>query len=335
MNGVVLSSSVPERFAVVDAGTNTFLLLIAELCDKTLTIIEDVHHIARLGSYASVLGSIGQDAIERALQIASYYSELCRRSNVSTLLLAGTAVFRSAQNGAEVLSNIAQIFQLPNVHTRILKPQEEAQLSYLGSAFSILQRSSEAALVIDIGGGSTELTWGYGLHPHSWSSSPIGAVKLWEMVQAQQLSLDEVLQRVSVQLASVVPSSQPPYHVIAVAGTPVTLAGVAYGIPYTRWWETHLRTLRREQVQQLLISLWSMPLEVRRSHPAIHPDRAEILPAGAAILWVIMELLNLSALTVSIYGLRYGLLLQLLQELKGVELEQLQLIDTRGSATAR
>ncbi len=335
MNGAVPSSGVPERFAVVDAGTNTFLLLIAELRNKTLTIIDDKHHIARLGSRTSVLGSIGRDAVERALQIASYYSELCRQSNVSTLLLAGTAVFRTAQNGAEVLSNIAQTFQLSNTHVRILTPQEEAQLSYLGSAFPILQRSSETALVIDIGGGSTELTWGYGLHPHCWSSSPIGAVKLWEMVQAQQLSLDEVLQHVSAQLALMASPPHPLYHVIAVAGTPVTLAGVAYGIPYTRWWEAHLRTLRREQVQGLLTSLWSMPLEVRRSHPAIHPDRAEILPAGAAILWAIMELLSLPALTVSIYGLRYGLLLQLLQELKGVELEQLQLIDARVSATTR
>ncbi len=335
MNGAVLSSSAPERFAVIDAGTNTFLLLIAELYNKRLTIIEDIHHIARLGGYTSVLGNIGEDAIERALQIASYYSELCRQNNVSTLLLAGTAVFRTTQNGAEVLSNIAKTFQFSNTHVRILTPQEEAQLSYLGSAFPILQRSSETALVIDIGGGSTELTWGYGLHPHSWSSSPIGAVNLWEMIQVQQLPLDEVLQHISAQLAPVVPFPRSPCHAIAVAGTPVTLAGIAYGIPYTRWWETHLRALRREQVRELLISLWNMPLEVRRSHPAIHPDRAEILPAGAAILWVIMELLHLSAFTVSIYGLRYGLLLQLLQELKGVELEQLQLIDTRGSTTAR
>ncbi len=333
MNGAVLSSSAPERFAVVDAGTNTFLLLIAELYNKTLTIIEDVHHIARLGRYTSVLGNIGEDAIERALQIALYYSRLCRQYSVSTLLLAGTAVFRTAQNGAEVLSHIAQVFQLTRVRTRILTPQEEAQLSYLGSAFPIL-RSSEPALVIDIGGGSTELTWGHGLHPHSWSSSPIGAVNLWEMIQVQQLSLDEVLQHISAQLAPVVPSPRFPCHAIAVAGTPVTLAGIAYGIPYTRWWETHLRALRREQVRELLISLWSMPLEVRRSHPAIHPDRAELLPAGAAILWVIMELLHLPAFTVSIYGLRYGLLLQLLQELKGVEPEQLQLIDIRVSTTA-
>jgi exopolyphosphatase/guanosine-5'-triphosphate,3'-diphosphate pyrophosphatase len=335
MNGAVPFSSASERFAIVDAGTNTFLLLIAELFDKTLTIIEDAHRIARLGSRASASGSIGQEAIERVLQIALHYNKLCQQSDVSTLLLAGTAVFRTAQNGAEVFSRIAKIFQLSRVYTRILSSQEEAQLSYLGSTFPILQRSSAAALVIDIGGGSTELTWGHGLQPYLWSSTPIGAVKLWEMVQAQRLSLDEVLQHVSAQLALVTPPFHSPYYAIAVAGTPVTLAGIAYGIPYTRWWEAHLRTLHREQVQELLLSLWNMPLEARCSHPAIHPDRAEILPAGAAILWVIMELLNLPALTVSIYGLRYGLLLQLLQELKGVELEQLQLIDTRVSATAR
>jgi exopolyphosphatase / guanosine-5'-triphosphate,3'-diphosphate pyrophosphatase len=163
MNGAVPFSSAPERFAIVDAGTNTFLLLIAELFDKTLTIIEDAHRIARLGSRASASGSIGQEAIERVLQIALHYNKLCQQSDVSTLLLAGTAVFRTAQNGAEVFSRIANIFQLPRVYTRILSPQEEAQLSYLGSTFPILQRSSAAALVIDIGGGSTELTWGHGL----------------------------------------------------------------------------------------------------------------------------------------------------------------------------
>ncbi len=304
---------------MLDMGTNTFLLLIAEwqARERTLTIIRDEHCIARLGAGVAETGSIAPDSIERALKIASFYNEICSTSSPRLLWGIGTAVFRRAQNSSEALDKISKCFQCCPSRWIVLSPEEEAQLSYWGALLPYFPATS--ALVIDIGGGSTELIVGRQSKSCSMVSLPLGAVWLWEKVCSDNDSVDTARKFVKELLKTTpLPKLDEHCQAYATAGTPVTLAAIVHGVPYHQWWRVHKSILSREHVEKLLSWLWQLSVEERRQLPSVHPERAEILPAGALILAVLMEYFRLPTVRVSVLGLRYGALWKLLQEEEGV-----------------
>ncbi|MCS7169869.1 MAG: hypothetical protein NZ949_04525 [Candidatus Kapabacteria bacterium] len=303
-----------KRWAVLDMGTNTFLLLIAEWQTQTnkLIILVDECTIPRLGTMLPQTGTISQEAVERAEAIASYYNHLCQAHRVAELWAIGTASFRNARNVEEAAAAILRHFHCPTTFST-LTPEQEAQYSFWGAVFPSF--SAVPTLVLDIGGGSTEFIIGKGWEISAAGSLPLGAVWLWEMANQDGWDVETAYRFLNDFIAShqMVYFPQPPIRAYAVAGTPVTLAGLLMGIPYKRWWLTHGTSIARTDLEQLLPRLWRMPLRERRRLSAVHPKRADILPAGALILLVLMEYFDLPRVQTSVYGLRYGALLALLR----------------------
>jgi exopolyphosphatase/guanosine-5'-triphosphate,3'-diphosphate pyrophosphatase len=318
------------RWAVLDMGTNTFLFLLGEWRreNNKLIIIADEHRIARLGEGVSQPNRITESSVERARNIALEYNELCCAYLPQKLWAVGTAVFRRAQNGKEVAQDILQVFSCCPVVATVLAPEEEALFSFWGAVLP--SPFQGPTVVIDIGGGSTEIILGHGIEVVYRTSLPIGALWLWE-----EFSKDQDFEAAHAFVGEVIRSHLPrefvrPAVAYAVAGTPVTLAGILQGVPYGEWWRVQGAQIRYSELLSLLSWLWHTSVEERRRHPCIHPERADILPAGALILAVLMEYLRLPSLRVSIYGLRYGVFYELLRREEGFNpAEPFQLRDPR------
>ncbi|WP_305597200.1 Ppx/GppA phosphatase family protein, partial [Phenylobacterium sp.] len=175
-------------YAALDLGTNNCRLLIATPAGSTFRVVEAFSRIVRLGEGLSQSGRLSEAAMSRALSALQVSAEKVRRRRVVRLRAIATQACRSAENGAQFIARVAEETGL---ELQVITPQEEAHLSVAG-CLNLLDRSADAALVVDVGGGSTELSWvdlaaarAPGVDPaappiKAWLSVPIGVVTLAE-----------------------------------------------------------------------------------------------------------------------------------------------------------
>jgi len=308
--------------AALDIGTNTLLMAIAELSPDALLggnpqhvggqapfpshslirkVIADEHRIARLGEGVDRSRWICQAAIERASAIIAEYRSLADAAGATARIAVGTSVFRAAQNSAEVTQILGKLWGAP---VEVLSGTEEAELCYRGTVYH-----GRRAAVLDIGGGSTELTIGEHARILARESIELGAVRLaerfWKSYPAPQDALSAAWQHAVETLA---PFAELPAVgcMYAVAGTPTTLALMAQDLQHNDWQRAEGYTLKRTAIERLWQQLATASLDELRSIPGVHPQRADILPAGALLLRATMDVLGVDAAIVSTRGLRYG-----------------------------
>ena len=311
--GRVCAEENVTRWAVLDMGSNTFLLLVAEWYPalKRLRIIDDVHSIAKLGASVSETQQVEEQGVNYATAIATFYNNLCVHHKAQKVWAIGTAVFRHAINAQEVLDKLGSCFTIP-FRSTILSPEQEAILSFWGAE---LPKRTQHSLVIDVGGGSTEISIGKRWDVMFHCSLPIGALWLSDKVKQLRWDLETTYDFVNSLILKELQFngySSLCERAYALAGTPVTIAGILAGIPYEQWWRMHNYEIPRDALNRLLPWLWEQGAKLRY-HPSVHPERADILPAGALILDALMSYLQLPSVYVSIYGLRYGALCELLR----------------------
>jgi exopolyphosphatase/guanosine-5'-triphosphate,3'-diphosphate pyrophosphatase len=287
--------------AALDIGTNTLLLLIARFDNGTMHVLADEHHIARLGEGVDLTGTISPDAVERARQIIERYANLADAHSATIRVAVGTSVFRSATNAHSVAAVLASHWGAP---IEIISGDQEAELTYLGTA-----PRDERAGVLDIGGGSTELIVGSHGTVHYRKSIEIGAVRLterfWQSFPPSEQTLAECRNYVYAQLQAF-RNVHCDGRLYAVAGTPTTLALMACGIDRFEPSRIDGFALGRDLLEELCQKISTARLEQLRMMPGVHPQRADILPAGTLILRSVMDVLGLDSVIVSMRGLRYG-----------------------------
>jgi exopolyphosphatase/guanosine-5'-triphosphate,3'-diphosphate pyrophosphatase len=309
--------------AALDIGTNTLLMAIADLSPDALLggnpqnvsgqvapffshslirkVIADEHRIARLGEGVDRSQWICQAAIERASAIIREYRSIADAAGATARIAVGTSVFRAARNGAEVARILGMLWGAP---VEVLSGQEEAELCYRGTVYH-----RERAAVLDIGGGSTELTIGEHSRILARNSIELGAVRLaerfWRSYPAPQEALNAAWQLAVETLA---PFAELPAveRMYAVAGTPTTLALMAQDLQHNNWQRAEGYILKRTAIERLWQQLAAASLEELRSIPSVHPQRADILPAGVLLLRAAIDVLGVDAAIVSTRGLRYG-----------------------------
>lgn len=309
--------------AALDIGTNTLLMVVAELSldahlignthdhdmqrwhapsyDLIRKVIADEHRIARLGEGVDRSGWICQAAIERAAAIIHEYRSIADAAGVTARIAVGTSVFRAARNSAKVAEFFEELWGAP---IDVLSGQEEAELCYRGTV-----HHGASAAVLDIGGGSTELTIGEHSRVLARQSIELGAVRLAERFWKSHPAPADVLQAAwQCTVAAFAPFATLPSmeNIYAVAGTPTTLALMAQGLNYSEWQRADGYILERTTIERLWQQLAAASLEELCSFPGVHPQRADILPAGALLLRTVMDVLGVDALTISTRGLRYG-----------------------------
>jgi len=293
--------------AVVDIGSNSTRLLIADVEAGRVSEVERQSRVTRLGRGVDLSGQLSAEAIEAACEAIADYVEICRADRVGKIEAIATSAVRDASNGSAFVAELRERFDLSS---RVLDGEEEARLTYLGATCE--QSPSEPTLVVDIGGGSTELIVGTGEDIAFHASLQAGVVRHSERHIASDppttLELEALAADIRTLIESAV-SNQPGATArvgIAVAGTPTSLASIEIGLePYDPK-QVHGHTLALTSIQRLLSQLASAPLAKRVEIVGLHPDRAPNIVAGVVILVEAMRAFGLDQIQVSEHDILYG-----------------------------
>jgi exopolyphosphatase/guanosine-5'-triphosphate,3'-diphosphate pyrophosphatase len=296
--------------AVLDIGTNTVLLLIAEQEAGRLRAIADRHAIARLGEGVDRTGRISEVAYERFLAVLREHQRTLAEFGCDRIAAVATSAMRDANNRDEIVRRTKQD---TGIDIEILSGAEEARWTYRGAIASM--SLSGVIGVVDIGGGSTEISVGLGDAFERGVSLDIGAVRLTERYFATSPIPREAraIARTSVQesLGSITLDLPRSATLVAVAGTPTTLSAMHQGLKIFDANTVHGDVLRRDEIEEMLEMLFRVDTATLLSQfPAVNKSRADILPAGTLILAEVMDYLGASEVTVSTQGLRYGIALR-------------------------
>jgi exopolyphosphatase/guanosine-5'-triphosphate,3'-diphosphate pyrophosphatase len=324
-------------YAALDLGTNNCRLLIATPAGTGFRVVEAFSRIVRLGDGLSRTGRLDDAAMERALAALKICADKIRRRKVGRVQAVATQACRSASNGVDF---VARVEREAGLRLRIISPREEAQLSVAGCA-SLLDRESEAALVVDVGGGSTELSWvdlkgarqagpSRDGHPHrlpigAWLSIPVGVVTLAERFPesypAGETWFRDMVEHVKDHIAPFAHAdgfrdvfTRDRAHLIGTSGAITSLAGMHLGLRRYERSRIDGLWLDRSDCEAAASRLRTLSPADRAAQPCIGPDRADLVLAGAAILDAVQELWPCSRVRVADRGLREGLLLSLMAD---------------------
>ena len=299
-----------QRVAVVDIGSNSTRLLVADV-DGGVSVVEGQSRVARLGRGVDLSGQLSDEAIEAACDAIADYVELCRELKAEQVTAIATSAVRDASNGEAFVAELRERFALS---ARVLDGEEEARLTYRGATAE--QAPQLPTLVIDIGGGSTEMIVGTGTEIAFHTSLQAGVVRHTERhisgdpptaVELEALA-DDIRALIEEALAGHAETRASAG--IAVAGTPTSLSAVELGLePYDPA-RVHGHVLSLETIQHLLSQFASAPLAERVAIPGLHPDRAPTIIAGCVILIEAMRAFGLDRIQASEHDILYGMALE-------------------------
>lgn len=299
------------RLAAIDIGTNSTRLLVAAQSGSVLRPIHQEMVVTRLGRGSGHSRQLLPRSMEQTAAAVGKFYQQAKDLGAATIRLFGTSALREASNQREFLTMIEdRLGSKPEV----LSGEQEAYLTYLGVIHALGLEG--LAVIIDVGGGSTEIILGQGKQVLSLVSLRLGAVRLTEMfLPSDPPSTAEwqgMLSHISEQLKDeLLPLEGKAEGVIAVGGTATTLAAMELGlVDYSRE-EVQGYFLSDSSLHNLTEVIRSMPLAERRRLPGLQPERADIVPAGAAILSSVLKILDLPGLTVSDADLLMGSLYDL------------------------
>jgi len=300
----------PQRVAVIDVGSNSTRLLVADV-DGGVAVVERQSRVTRLGRGVDLSGQLADEAIEAACAAIADYIEICRGTGVERTTAIATSAVRDASNGGAFVAELRERFALS---ARVLDGEEEARATYRGA--SAERPPTVPTLVIDIGGGSTELVVGSGEEVAFHASLQAGVVRHSERHIAADpptpVELEALADDARTLIAGAVAghSEARASAGIAVAGTPTSLAAVDLGLePYDPA-RVHGHLLSLTTIQRLLSRFASTSLAERAAIPGLHPDRAPTIIAGCVILVEAMRAFGLNRITVSEQDILYGIALE-------------------------
>jgi exopolyphosphatase/guanosine-5'-triphosphate,3'-diphosphate pyrophosphatase len=298
-------SEITHRVAVVDVGTNSARLLVADVAGGRVSPVERRSTVTRLGRGVDLSGRLSAEAIEDACAAIGDYVALYKELGAETVEAIATSAVRDAENGSAFVAELRERFALS---ARVLDGEEEARLTYLGATSE--QRPTEPTLVVDIGGGSTELIVGTGETISFHTSLQAGVVRHSERHIATDpptvLELEALATDVRGLIEAAIADGVEVKAGIAVAGTPTSLAAVELGLePYDPA-RVHGHVLSLPSIQRMLSQLASTPLAQRVEIPGMHPDRAPTIVAGVVVLIETMRAFGLERIQVSEHDILYG-----------------------------
>lgn len=291
------------RVAAIDCGTNSIRLLIADIDGDTLTDVERRLEIVRLGQGVDRTGRLAPEAIERTRLVLAEYAESARE--IEKIRMVATSATRDAENRDEFREMVRTTL---GRDAEVISGDEEAALSYAGAVRSLPDAKSPA-LVVDIGGGSTEFV----LDGDHHVSVNIGCVRMTErhltsdpptreQIAAAEAdikaAIDTVREKVPVDRAA---------SLIGVAGTVTTVTAIATNLPAYEPDRIHGTVLTGQTVRAVSDRLLAMPHSERAALPVMHPGRVDVIGGGSLILRVIVESLGADAVIASEHDILDGI----------------------------
>lgn len=301
-----------SRFAAIDVGTNTILMLVADLeADGAFRVVADRAAIVRLGEGVDRTRSLSAAGVGRALGALGDYVRVCRSLGVTEIAAVGTSALRDARNAGSFIDRLKRELRLD---LRVLSGAEEAAYCFL-SVEKGLALDAREVLVVDVGGGSTEFIWARDKKLQGWASVDVGSVRLTE----RHLRSDPVSPEECARLARAVDQSLAKLReqwggkisspaMVGVAGTFTTMAAVQKSLIHYSHAEVHGSRLGRAEAERQIALYRSKTVAERRRVAGLEPERADVILAGALLIERIMTLFRVEEAIVSDQGIRYGLL---------------------------
>jgi exopolyphosphatase/guanosine-5'-triphosphate,3'-diphosphate pyrophosphatase len=295
-----------NRYATLDIGTNTVLLLVAEPAEGRFRPVLERAEITRLGKSVDRTGRLDDGAIEATVAAVTRFAAEARALGAVKIACVATSASRDAANGAPFRERLRRE---AGVEAEIISGDLEAQLTY-GSAARELGDGTPLA-VLDIGGGSTELVLGEAGRVSFKRSFDIGSVRLTErFVRADPPTgaEREAMERFVDETFAEAPCPPPGFRLVGIAGTVTTVYAVRHGIePYDST-KVHLATMPFDDVRAERERFFALGVEERRALRGMEPKRADVIAAGSLILERAMARLGAAEVVVSDRGIRWGLL---------------------------
>ncbi|HTX30880.1 MAG TPA: Ppx/GppA phosphatase family protein [Solirubrobacteraceae bacterium] len=298
------------RIAVVDIGTNSTRLLVCDReGDQITDELERESSVTRLGAGVDADGRLAEASMDRVYATLDKYRELIDGRDAQVKIAVLTSAVRDAANGREFADTVAARYGLT---PHVLSGDEEAELTFLGAMSERDPADETPTVVVDIGGGSTEVVIGRGRQATFHVSTQAGVVRQTERHihddPPTEEELDETRADVRETLGQGVPEEQRQAveHAIAVAGTATSLGAIAQELePYDPE-KVHGYRLTRSECEEILKRLAAIPLDERRQVPGLHPDRAPTIVAGVIILTEVLRLFGLNEVEVSEHDILRG-----------------------------
>jgi exopolyphosphatase/guanosine-5'-triphosphate,3'-diphosphate pyrophosphatase len=286
------------RVGVVDLGTNSTRLLVADVEAGTVRELDRRLEITRLGEGVDARRQLLPEAVARVRNVLADYRRTIEKQDVERTLAFATSAVRDAENGEAFLGEIAWSY---GFETRLLTGHEEALLTFRGVASG--RAVGEGTLVVDVGGGSTELILGGPQGVSFHESYDLGCVRLTERFPGDPAGCAAL---VRTTLAEAVPAEIEPSKAIGVAGTITQLATLDLGLEREEADLVHGHRLRTETIAALLERLAALPVEEIRRERGMHPDRAAVIVAGAVVVLETLRYFRLDELEVSERDIMHG-----------------------------
>jgi exopolyphosphatase / guanosine-5'-triphosphate,3'-diphosphate pyrophosphatase len=306
------------RVAALDLGTNTTRLLVADVEDGRVNDIERREQITRLGEGVDARRRLLPLPITRVRNCLTEYRRALEGLRAERALAVATSAIRDAENGEAFLGEVEWSYGFT---TRLLSGDDEALLTFRGATLG--RPLGEPTLVVDLGGGSTELIVGDADGIRFHASVDVGSVRLTERFLPSDpptvAELNECASAVRALLIERVPNDIGATAAIGVAGTVTTLAALAQSLPEYDPERVHRYRLSLDDVAAQLERLAEMPLAKRRQVAALEPERAPVIVAGAVILWEVLAQFRLDEIEASERDLLHGAALEAAQLPEPVE----------------
>ena len=332
------SAPSSDVYGALDLGTNNCRLLLAKPSRRGFRVVDAFSRIIRLGEGVTQSGALSEPAMKRTIEALRVCAGKIERHRVARARLVATEACRIAGNGPEFLARVEDELGL---RLEMLSRHDEARLAVAGCA-SLIDTSTEFALVFDIGGGSSELVWldmtkrAQPWRPpfssraeaddamFAWTSLPVGVVTLAETFGGREVTkavFEAMVDHVTAMLtpfeagnAIIEKISGRRVHLLGTSGTVTTVAGIQLGLPRYDRAQVDGCWMKVKDAQAVTYDLLGRTYEQRVAEPCIGRDRADLVLAGCAILEALLRQWPCENLRVADRGLREGILTTLMSE---------------------
>ena len=308
------------RIAAIDIGTNSLHMIVVQVRpDQSFEVIDREKEMVRLGSGGLGGRALTDSAMTTALQVLSKFRRLAESSDVDEIVAAATSAVREADNGREFLNAVRQ---RTGIRVRVISGTEEARYIHRAAVYGV-DVAGGSAVVVDIGGGSVELTRGTASHVQVAHSAKIGVIRLTEQfVRSDPISQRDVHRLTkcirqeiagSIEEISVLGFDR----VIGTSGTILSLGALAAGDGRALGSDDlRNRRISAKQVRRVRRDMTSLALADRLRIPGLDPRRADLAVAGSVLLDTVLKMLGARELTLCDLALREGLALDYIRKNK-------------------
>lgn len=298
------------NIASIDIGTNTIMLLVADvnLETKTITTVDEEIRMPRIGVALNTSGKIPEDKITELENILLDYKSIITRYNCCECFVIGTHAMRRASNNSIIQK---RIFDCTSLVIDIISPEDEAECAFYGvkASMSLLNKFA----IIDIGGGSTEIIIGKGNNILERVSIPIGVVTLKDsFIQNYPITEEDdkrLKKKINYKMRNINLSHYAPTSLVGISGTPTTLSAIKNKLSNFDAKMIDKTVICRKEIEEILAVLKHSTLnEIKKTYGEIISKREDILYVGGVILLEVMDYLNIIDVKVSTYGIRHGVI---------------------------